>query len=91
MQQIQILSMWVDGLNWVVETEPGSYLYIQRSDLQPNQPNQQNPITENGLCEDGLIYFLASYLDRMQSNAIGNTIVIDPSTDVMVRVEPTTG
>jgi hypothetical protein len=88
MQQIQILSVWADGLNWVVETEPGSYLYIQRGDLQPNQ---QNPVTENGLCEDGVMYFIASYLDRMQSNAIGNTIVIDPSTDVMVRVEPTTG
>jgi|GWRWMinimDraft_5_1066013.scaffolds.fasta_scaffold00038_23 hypothetical protein len=87
-QTIKILSMWVDGLNWVVETEPGSYLYIQRGDLQPNQ---QNPVTENGLGNDGVIYFLASYLDRMQSNAIGNTIVIDPSTDVMVRVEPTTG
>jgi hypothetical protein len=81
-QTINILSVWVDGLNWVVETEPGSYMYIQRNDMSN---------TENGLNNDGCLYFLASYLDRMQSNAIGNTIIIDPSSDVMVRVEPTTG
>lgn len=81
-QTINILSVWVDGLNWVVETEPGTYMYIQRNSMST---------VENGLNNDGCVYFLASVLDRMESLAIGNTIVIDPSSDVMVRIEPTTG
>jgi hypothetical protein len=76
MQQIQILSLWVDGNNWVVQTEPGTYMYVPRA----------NPADE--LNSDGLLYFLSSYVERVQNDAVGNTIVIDPTSDNMVRVEP---
>ncbi len=87
-QTIQILSVWADGLNWVVETEPGTYMYVPKSNV-PGVEVQS--VTENGLCDDGLIYFLASYLDRTQGNAIGHSIVVDPSLDTMVRVETPAG
>lgn len=76
-QQISILSLWVDGNNWVVETEPGNYKYVPR--LNP----------DNGLNDDGQLYFLLSYIERVQNDAVGKTIIIDPSSDNMVRVEPT--
>lgn len=76
MQQIQILSLWVDGNNWVVQTEPGTYLYLPRA----------SPTAE--LNSDGLLYFLSSYIERVQNDAVGNTIVIDPTSDNMVRIEP---
>jgi hypothetical protein len=75
-QQIQILSLWVDGNNWVVETEPGTYRYVPRA----------NP--DNGLNDDAQLYFLSSYIERVQNDAVGKTIVIDPTSDNMVRVEP---
>lgn len=76
-QRIDILSLWIDGNNWVVETEPGNYIYVPR--LNP----------DNGLDSDGQLYFLLSYIERMQNDAVGKTIVIDPASDNMVRVEPT--
>lgn len=76
MQQIQILSLRIDGNCWVVQTEPESYLYVPRATV----PDELN--------SDGLMYFLLSYIERVQNDAVGNTIVIDPTSDNMVRVEP---
>jgi hypothetical protein len=88
-QQIQILSLWVDGQNWVVQTEPGSFLYFRRADATALQGEEVQSISEGGLDSDGQLYFLASYIERMQNDAVGKTIVIDPSSDNMVRIEPT--
>lgn len=89
-QRTDILSVWVDGQNWVVQTEPGTFLYFRRADanLLQGEVSVQS-VTEGGLDSDGLMYFLASYVERMQGDAVGKTIVVDPSSDNMVRVEPT--
>ena len=90
-QRINIISLYADGNYWVVETEPGTYLYLEKTPVAPVEQGVgvMNTMTDNGLCDDGVTYFLTSYVERMQQDSVGKTIVIDNSVDTMVTVEST--